>query len=84
MKCIDKVCTDRVLNGGDDVGDFYFCKCVGVEVGRGEEECLIDKWGRTNCSAQDCMHMKLEDNLFIVPVLNKINYTNTKQKVYKY
>lgn len=44
MKCIDKVCIDRVLNGGDAAGDFYFCKCVGVEVGRGEEECLLDKW----------------------------------------
>lgn len=44
MKCIDKECEFRELNGGDEISDFYFCKECGIDVGRGEGECIIDKW----------------------------------------
>ena len=44
MKCIEKECKYREFNAGDDISDFYFCKLVGVEVDRGNEECLIDKY----------------------------------------
>ena len=44
MRCIDKECKHRELNGGDEISDFYFCKKCGISVGRGEDECLIDKW----------------------------------------
>lgn len=44
MICTEKECDCRELNGGDDIGDFYFCKCTGIEVGRGNDECLFDKW----------------------------------------
>lgn len=44
MKCIDKKCKYKELNGGDEVSDFYFCKYCGIDVDRGEDECLIDKW----------------------------------------
>ena len=30
MKCINKMCAYRELNTGDDRGEFYFCKYVGV------------------------------------------------------
>ena len=45
-KCIDYTCVKRQLNGGDDIGDFYYCTEVGTEVGRGENECLLDKFVR--------------------------------------
>ena len=44
MICIEKECDCRELNGGDGIGDFYFCKCTGIEVDRGNDECLFDKW----------------------------------------
>ena len=44
MKCIDKECECRELNGGDEISDFYFCKECGLSVNRGEDECLFDKW----------------------------------------
>lgn len=44
MKCIDKECKYRELNGGDDISDYFFCKYTGIEVGIGEDECLLDKW----------------------------------------
>ena len=28
MQCIEKECSYRELNGGDDIGDFYFCSNV--------------------------------------------------------
>ena len=31
---------------GDENNDFYYCKLVGIEVGRGLEECLDDKFER--------------------------------------
>ena len=46
MICIEKECDCRELNGGDGIGDFYFCKCTGIEVDRGNDECLFDKWGK--------------------------------------
>ena len=46
MKCIDKECPYRELNGGDEISDFYFCTYCGLTVDRGEDECLCDKWGR--------------------------------------
>jgi hypothetical protein len=42
-KCCDKECEYRKLNGGDDISDFYFCKLVGIDVDRGNEECLEDE-----------------------------------------
>lgn len=44
MRCIDKECNYRELNGGDEISDFYFCKHWGIAVNRGEDECLVDKW----------------------------------------
>ena len=44
MICIEKECKYREFNTGDDISDFYFCKLVGIEVDRGNEECLIDKY----------------------------------------
>lgn len=44
MRCIDKICKHRKLNGGDDISDFYFCEICGISVDRGENECLFDKW----------------------------------------
>lgn len=44
MKCIDKECEYRELNGGDEISDFYFCKECGIDVNRGEDECLFDRW----------------------------------------
>ena len=44
MRCLDKECEHRELNGGDDVSDFYYCKYCGITVNRGEDECLVDKW----------------------------------------
>jgi len=46
MNCCDKECDYRELNGGDDISDFYFCKYCGIEVDRGCDECLIDKFDR--------------------------------------
>jgi len=46
MICFEKDCKYRTLNTGDEAGDFYYCKFVGIEVGRGLEECLIDKYDR--------------------------------------
>ena len=43
MKCIDKECPYRELNGGDEISDFYFCKECGLSVDRGENECSLDK-----------------------------------------
>ena len=44
MKCIDKECKYRELNGGDEISDFYFCKYCGITVERAQQECLIDKF----------------------------------------
>lgn len=44
MKCIDKKCAYRELNGGDGISDFYYCKLCGITVERGQEECLIDQF----------------------------------------
>jgi len=44
MKCINKECEYRVFNGGDDIGDFYYCELVGITVERGNDECLDDKF----------------------------------------
>ena len=46
MKCIDKECIYRELNGGDEISDFYFCTYCGLSVDRGTDECLFDKWDR--------------------------------------
>lgn len=46
MKCLEKECEYRVLNGGDDISDFYWCKFVGIDVDRGNNECLIDKYDK--------------------------------------
>lgn len=43
MKCINKKCKHRELNGGDEISDFYFCKECGIAVDRGEDECLLDQ-----------------------------------------
>lgn len=48
MKCINKECEYRMLNGGDEISDFYFCKFCGITVERGQEECLIDEFEREN------------------------------------
>lgn len=48
MKCIDKECEYKELNGGDEISDFYFCKYCGIAVERGEVECLLDKWDSEN------------------------------------
>lgn len=45
-KCISYKCAVREWNGRDEKGDFYFCKECGVEVGRGQEECLLDKFAK--------------------------------------
>lgn len=45
-RCIDYDCVKRQLNSGDDIGDVYYCEEVGVEVGRGEDECLLDKFAK--------------------------------------
>lgn len=45
-RCIDYDCINRTYNSGDDIGDFYYCKEVGTEVGHGEDECLLDKFAR--------------------------------------
>ena len=44
MQCIEKECSYREFNGGDDIGDFYFCSKCGISVKRGECECLDDKF----------------------------------------
>ena len=44
MKCIDRECEYRELNGGDEISDFYYCKWSDVTVNRGQEECLIDQF----------------------------------------
>ena len=46
MLCLEKECEYRKLNGGDDISDFYFCDIVGVDVDRGNNECLIDKYDK--------------------------------------
>lgn len=43
MKCKDIECKYKELNGGDRISNFYFCKAVGVSVGRGECECLLEE-----------------------------------------
>ena len=44
MKCIEKECDYRELNGGDEISDFYFCKLCGITTDRGQEECFMDKF----------------------------------------
>lgn len=46
MICINKDCEYRAWNMGDEIGDFYYCNFVGIEVDRGLEECLVDKFDR--------------------------------------
>ena len=48
MKCIDKECEYRELNGGDEISDFYYCKYCGITVKRGQKECLIDEFEKEN------------------------------------
>ncbi len=48
MKCIDKICDYREFNTRDDVGNFYYCKYVGIEVDRGNDECLLDRFNKEN------------------------------------
>ena len=48
MKCINKECKYRELNGGDEISDFYYCKYCGITVERGQKECLIDEFGKEN------------------------------------
>lgn len=54
MKCIDKKCEFRELNGGDESSDFYFCKYCGIDVDRGESECVIDIWESEAIEEDDC------------------------------
>ena len=44
MKCIDKECICREPNGGDKISDYYYCKYVGIEIGDGTDECLLDEY----------------------------------------
>ena len=48
MKCINKECEYKELNGGDEISDFYYCKYCGITVGRGKQECLIDEFEKEN------------------------------------
>lgn len=48
MKCFDKECEYRELNGGDEISDFYYCKYYGITVERGQQECLIDEFEKEN------------------------------------
>lgn len=52
MNCAEKECIYKIWNGGDEIGDFYFCKFVGIEVDRGREECLIDKFEREDMTCE--------------------------------
>lgn len=46
-KCISYNCKVRERNGRDKEGNqLYFCKEVGIEVGKGQEECLLNKFAR--------------------------------------
>ena len=64
MKCIDKECEHRELNGGDEISDFYFCKECGISVDRGEDECLFDKWDAEDMEEDDypCNTCASKDN----------------------
>lgn len=44
MNCCDKECRYREFNGGDEISDFYYCGLVGIEVNRGEDMCLLDRY----------------------------------------
>lgn len=44
MNCCDKECKYREFNGGDEISDFYYCGLVGIEVNRGEDMCLLDRY----------------------------------------
>lgn len=44
--CCDKECNYRVLNGGDEVSDYYWCEYVGISVDRGTDPCLLEKFER--------------------------------------
>lgn len=46
VQCINKECTYREFNGGDDYRDYYFCKAVGIEVGDGSGMCLVDVYDK--------------------------------------
>lgn len=48
MKCLDKECEYKELNGGDEISDFYYCKYCGITVERGQQECLIDEFEKEN------------------------------------
>lgn len=52
LNCAEKECIYKIWNGGDEIGDFYFCKFVGIEVDRGREECLIDKFEREDMTCE--------------------------------
>lgn len=44
--CWEKDCKYRIWNMGDEISDFYYCKLVGTEVGRGLDECLEDRFDK--------------------------------------
>lgn len=44
MKCLEKECNYRQLNGGDELSDFYYCTCFGMSAERGDIECFVDKY----------------------------------------
>lgn len=44
MKCLDKECEYKELNGGDEISDFYYCKYCGITVEQGQQECLMRNW----------------------------------------
>lgn len=46
MKCLEQECEYRVLNGGDDISDFYWCEFVGISINRGNDECIIDEFDK--------------------------------------
>ena len=58
MKCVDKECKYRKLNGGDEISDFYFCEWCGIAVERGLEECLIDRFEKEEASRQALEEME--------------------------
>ena len=65
MKCIDKKCDSRRLNGGDDISDFYYCKKYGISCERGMDECLEDKWEKEETMIRASRNGNLsKENLF--------------------
>ena len=46
LRCKDKICYCRKRIGGNDIGDYYVCKCTGIGIDYGDDECLLDQWER--------------------------------------